>query len=102
MYHFCGGDWTETSAKLKVHQIQLSFLLIDSSSTTTTSTTTTTKVLQAPAMKFELNDEILKNETWAYEVQIINFNSKIKAIEYVLYFNEEEIAKDRDGRFCSK
>ena len=83
---FCGGD-SETSAVEGASNTSTTFTTSSSttsSSTTTTSTTTTTKVLQAPAMKFELCDDEIdptKNETWAYEVQIINFNSKIKAIE---------------------
>lgn len=100
---FCGGssetatveDTTTTSSSSTSTSTSTT-----SSSTTTSSTTTTTKVAQAPAMKFELCDEELnptETDTWAYEVRIMNLNSKIKAIQYVLYFNDDEVANERES-----
>jgi hypothetical protein len=100
---FCGGssetatveDTTTTSSSSTSTSTSTT-----SSSTTTSSTTTTVKVPQAPALRLDLcSDELNPTETenWAYEIEIINFNSKIKAIEYILYFNEEEVAKERES-----
>jgi len=100
---FCGGssetvsveDTTTTSSSSTSTSTSTT-----SSSTTTSSTTTTTKVPQAPVMRLDLcSDELNPTETenWAYEVEITNFNSKIKAIEYILYFNEEEVGKERES-----
>lgn len=95
---FCGGATEET-----VDQVETTTTSSSSSTSTTTtstSTTTTTKVPKAPSMKIELCDNQLdptQTDTWAYEIQVINFNSKVKALEYVLYFNDEEVSKERQS-----
>ena len=93
----CGTSEEESQGQI---DDVVNLALEEATTSTTTTSTTTTKVLQAPAMKFELCDDEIdptKNERWVFGVQIMNFNSKIKAIEYVLYLNEEEIAKERES-----
>lgn len=95
----CGGS-SETATVEDTTTTSSSTTSSSTSTTTTSSTTTTTKVLQAPAMKFELCDDELdptQTDTWAYEVRIMNLNSKIKALQYVLYFNDEEVANERES-----
>ena len=99
---FCGGssetatveDTTTTSTS------STSTSTSTTSSSTTSSTTTTVKVPQAPVVELsECYEELNPTETdkWSYEVTILNRNSKIKALQYVVYFNEDEIANERDS-----
>ena len=97
---FCGGS-SETATVEETTTTSTSSTTTELTTTTTTQpTTTTTKVPQAPALKLDLCNEVLnptETETWEYEIEIINFNSRIKAIEYVLYFNDEEVDRSRES-----
>ena len=97
---FCGGS-SETAIVEEPTTTSTSTTTTEPTTTTTTqpTTTTTAKVPQAPALINEICNETLnplETTKWEYEVQIVNFNSKVVSVDWVVYLNDERLTSDRE------